>query len=106
MNHSSGISAPPETDPQHSPLSFLGGEGSSSFAEEARFLREVHETAGRSGAAATLFSLAGSRWCHLSGKSWPYHSVPDGQRVFGIAAHARFFRRTGHMLAEGSMVRK
>ncbi|CAN6914685.1 unnamed protein product [Brassica oleracea] len=43
-----------------------------------------------------------------NGKSWPYHSVPDGQRGIRYSSSRSFahFRRTGHMLAVGSMVPK
>ena len=41
-------------------------------------------------------------------RSWPYHSVPDGQRGIRYSSSRSFapFRRTGHMLAVGSMVPK
>ncbi|KAL0659799.1 hypothetical protein Bca4012_080384 [Brassica carinata] len=40
--------------------------------------------------------------------SWFYHSVPDGQRGIRYSSSRSFahFRRTGHMLAVGSMVPK
>ncbi|KAF3603389.1 hypothetical protein F2Q69_00036339 [Brassica cretica] len=97
----------PETDPQHSAHSLCarGGVPPASLKKlgsSVKFMRPR-----RSGAAATLFFLS---WISLvpPKRSWPYHSVPDGQRGIRYSSSRSFapFRRTGHMLAVGSMVPK
>ncbi|KAG2251041.1 hypothetical protein Bca52824_081177 [Brassica carinata] len=97
----------PETDPQHSAHSLCAREGVppaslKKLGSSVKFMRPR-----RSGAAATLFFLS---WISLvpPKRSWPYHSVPDGQRGIRYSSSRSFapFRRTGHMLAVGSMVPK